>query len=213
MHDDLRTRLRESYDRTAQQRDGRTLQAWKVEERQAFLKLLQHEQKHTLLEIGAGAGTDAQGFQERGLTVTCIDLSPAMVDLCRQKGLAAQVMDFAELQFRANSFDAVYALNCLLHAPKVELPDVLREIDRVLNDNGLFYMGVYGGYDFEGIWEDDTYEPKRFFSFFTDEHLRQALEETFQVYSFKHVPLGAEDRELHFQSIVLGKKDTLDTTI
>lgn len=206
MDDELRTRLREAYNLKAHERDSRPRQAWKVEERQTFLALLQRERKRSLLEIGAGTGSDARFFQDQGLTVTCIDLSPAMVRLCRRKGLAAQVMDLAELQFPPNSFDAVYALNCLLHLPKRELPGVLAGIHNVLKPGGLFYLGVYGGYDDEGVWEKDSYEPRRFFAFYTDEGLRQVVEATFQVYSFKRILLEDAASGLHFQSLILRKK-------
>jgi hypothetical protein len=42
-----------------------------------------------------------------------------MVARCRDKGLDAQVMDFSQLNFPAQSFDAVHAMNCLLHVPNV----------------------------------------------------------------------------------------------
>jgi len=42
-------------------------------------------------------------------------------------------------------------MNSLLHVPKSDLPRVLTSIDSVLDDGGLFYMGVYGGEDFEVI--------------------------------------------------------------
>ena len=78
-----------------------------------------------LLEIGAGPGHHAKFFQDNGIAVKCIDLSPKMVKLCIDKGLDAQEMDFSRLTFSNDSFDAVWALNCLLHVPKVELPGVL----------------------------------------------------------------------------------------
>jgi hypothetical protein len=66
-------------------------------------------------------------------------------------------------------------MNSLLHLPKTEFPGVLRRIDGLLKPGGLVFVGVYGGYESEGIWEKDSYRPQRFFSFFTDEELvRQA---------------------------------------
>jgi SAM-dependent methyltransferase len=206
MHNELRNNLRVSYDRKAHERDHATPQAWKVTERRHFLELLQQQHTHTLLELGAGTGRDGKFFQDHGLEVTCIDLSPAMVDLCRQKGLTACVMDFGDLQFPANSFEAVYALNCLLHLPKHELPTVLQAIDTVLIPTGLFYMGMYGGYDQEGIWAEDTYEPRRFFAFYSDAHLQQVVTQVFEVLSFKRIPLSGESGALHFQSVILRKQ-------
>lgn len=203
MNNELRSTLRESYNRKAQDRDRATIQAWKVEERLSFLRLLQQQHTRTLLELGAGTGKDGKFFQDHGLAVTCIDLSPAMVALCRQKGLTASVMDVGDLQFPASSFEAVYALNCLLHLPKNELPTVLQAIATVLTPTGLLYIGVYGGYDQEGIWPEDAYEPRRFFAFYSDEHLQQVVTQVFDLLSFKRIPLGGESGALHFQSLIL----------
>jgi SAM-dependent methyltransferase len=199
----FRANLIRAYNRYAEQRDKREIEDWKAMERGGFLALLKREHKESLLEIGAGPGQDSKFFQENGLEVTCIDLSPEMVKLCQQKGLNAYVMDMVELNFPDNSFDAVYALNSLLHLSKKELPGVLGNIRRVLKADGLFFLGVYGGFDFEGIWEKDAYEPKRFFSFHSDEGLKQIVTGYFELVAFKQIMQG--DGDLHFQSLTLRK--------
>lgn len=207
MFDEVKRNLRQAYNRKVGERDSMTPQSWKQEVRAGFLSLLQQEQKRTLLEIGLGAGKDSLYFQEHGLNVTGIDLSPEMVSLCRGKGLAAYEMDVCSLRFPPASFDAVYSLNCLLHLPKAELPHALDEIDAVLKPDGLFYLGVYGGYDHEGIWMEDTYEPKRFFSFYRDEAMEEILGRVFDVISFRPIAVTRKGDGLHFQSWTLRKKE------
>ena len=202
----MRANLILSYNRNAEGRNKSEIEDWKAIERAEFLALLQSERKQSLLEIGAGHGRDSKYFEENDFEVTCIDLSPEMVRLCQQKGLNARVMDMIDLDFPDNSFDAVYSLNSLLHLPKKELPTVLQNIRRVLKENGLFFMGVYGGYDFEGIWERDSYTPKRFFSFHSDEGLKQVVTERFTLLSFRQISSG--DGDLHFQSLNLRKPAT-----
>ncbi|HXD10472.1 MAG TPA: class I SAM-dependent methyltransferase [Anaerolineales bacterium] len=114
----LKNNLIESYNTHAEERDSHKKEAWKVEERANFLTLLQSKDKHSLLEIGAGTGQNSKFFQDRGMQVSSIDLSPEMIKLCQQKGLSAQVMDMTELDFPPNSFDTVYSLNSLLHIPR-----------------------------------------------------------------------------------------------
>jgi len=206
MTDSSKSNLREAYDKRASERDSASMQDWKIEERSRFLSLLKQEEKESLLEIGAGPGRDSLFFQKNGLKVLCTDLSPEMVKLCRQKGLDSKVMDFNDLQFPENFFDAVYAMNSLLHLPKKELPAVLRAINVILKNNGLFFMGVYGGVDHQGIWEEDAYEPKRFFSFYEDEHLKKILGKRFGLISFRKIDTAESDRHLHFQSITMRKQ-------
>jgi hypothetical protein len=59
MSDDVRRILRGAYDRRVADRDVRPAPAWETEERDAFLRLLQQERKHALLELGAATGSDA----------------------------------------------------------------------------------------------------------------------------------------------------------
>jgi SAM-dependent methyltransferase len=203
----LRNELRESYDRYAQERESSTTQEWKIVERSNFLSALQKTGKKTLLEIGAGTGRDGKYFQDQGFEVVCIDLSPVMVELCRQKGLTAYVMDMGNMDFPDNSFDAVYSLNSLLHLTKDEFPKVLYRINTVLRVDGMFYLGMYGGYEHEGIKEDDTYIPKRFFSLFTDESLEQEITKVFDIMTFNRVFFESE-KPIHFQSLLLKKRSS-----
>lgn len=210
MNNAFRDDLRKAYDCKAEERDASSIQEWKIEERANFLSLLQKEGKRTLLEIGPGPGRDGKFFLEHGLQVACVDLSPEMIRLCQQKGLTAYVMDMTDMQFPDNSFDAVYTMNSLLHLTKTELPAVLRRISLILKPTGLFYMGVYGGYEFEGIEEEDKYDPKRFYSYFSDNHLQGIVSEVFDVLSFKQILWGRTDN-YHFQSLVLRKRPSKDS--
>jgi len=199
----IKSNLVEAYNQQAEQRNKHGIEDWKAMERAHYLSLLQQHKAQTLLEIGAGHGRDSLFFQEQGLKVTAIDLSPAMIRLCLQKGITAFVMDMIELGFENNSFDGVYALNSFLHIPKSKVQTALENVRNVLKPGGLFYLGLYGGIDSEGVWEDDPYTPKRFFSMYADEHLKEILAGIFEIVYFRHIPLG-EDRK-PFQSVILRK--------
>ena len=112
-------------------------------------------------------------------------------------------MDMGSLGFEGNSFDAVYALNSFLHLPKSEFPVALRNVYNILRPAGLFYLGLYGGYDFEGIWDQDSYTPKRFFSLYSTENLKKFLIEYFEIIYLKNIQLGEGNRA--FQSVILRK--------
>ncbi len=198
--------LQQSYNATkAIERDKSEKTAWKVAERQHFLTLLQQEGKTTLLEVGAGTGTDSKFLQDHGLQVIATDLSPEMVKLCQQKGLTAYVMDFLGLDFPDNSFDAIYSLNCLLHVPTHDLPQVLQKLQGLLKPTGLFYLGVLGGEEHEGIWPEDRHEPKRFFCFHTDEYMQHITGQFFELVSFKRIQ-PADETSFHFQAMILRKR-------
>jgi SAM-dependent methyltransferase len=206
MPDLLKVSLRQAYNKMAQNRDALEVEDWKREVRGHFLALLQQEQKVSLLELGAGPGGDSLFFAKQGLDVCCTDFSPEMVAICRQKGLRAQVVDFMQLPFARATFDAVYALNSLLHLPKKAMPAALRGISVVMKPGGLFFLGLYGGYESEGVWQDDFYEPKRFFSFYSDAHLLDVVSAVFQIQQFERIISDESNPDLYFQALILRKK-------
>ena len=197
----VRANLRLAYDGAADRRDRQVKQPWKLAERAAFLRRLQQTGCTRLLEIGAGTGQDSAFFASHGLDVVATDMSAAMVARCQDKGLDARVMDFSQLDFPAESFDAVHAVNCLLHVPNAELPAVLASIARVLRPGGLFFLGVYGNdRPEEGDAESDDHVPARFFSFRTDEQIVQFASESFDIVDFHVAQAGTQYR---FQSLTL----------
>ena len=199
-YDDVLGPLREAYDARAAWRDGQSKEPWKLAERQAFKERLAPGAR--LLEIGAGTGQDSAHFQEEGFAVVATDLSAAMVEHCRAKGIEAHVMDFLHLTFPPGSFDAVFALNCLLHVPNDDLPAILAAVRSVLRPGGLFFVGVYGTNESaEGPIDDDQHEPPRFFSWRTDEQLLSFATNThFDIVDFHQVNTG---RDYRFQSLTL----------
>jgi SAM-dependent methyltransferase len=198
----VRDDLRRAYDGAAGRRDRKRKQPWKLAERAAFLRRLQRANCTRMLEIGAGTGQDSLFFASHGLDVVATDISPAMVARCQAKGLNARVMDFSQLDFPAESFDAVHAMNCLLHVPNAELPAVLKSIAHVLRSGGLFFLGVYGVSDKpeEGPADADDHLPARFYSWRTDDQIVRFASESFDLVDF-HV--AQENTEYRFQSLTL----------
>lgn len=197
--------LREAYDARAAERDGLIKEPWKLVERQAFRDRLAPGAR--LLEIGAGTGQDSAYFQQEGCVVVATDLSPVMVEHCRAKGIEAHVMNFLQLSFPPGSFDAVFAMNCLLHVPNHDLPAVLAAIRAILRPGGIFFLGVYGGNEeepAEGPTDGDEYVPPRFFSWRTDEQLLGFATAWFDVVDFYTVDTGRGHR---FQSLTLRRPD------
>jgi SAM-dependent methyltransferase len=205
MDDKLKEQLRQAYNRQAEARENRGKPTWQLNPRNIFGDLLLQENKKTLLELGAGTGEDGRYFQDLGLDVLCTDLSPEHVRYCQAKGLNARVMDNTNMDLPSASFDAVYAMNSLLHLPKKEWPAVLQNIQTVLKPDGLFFMGVYGGMDTEGVWEDDHYDPKRFFAFYTDDQLKKLLSQYFVILEFTVTTNVTSDDDPHHQAVTMRK--------
>lgn len=205
----LKSSLAEAYNQQSKQRDDSEISPWKVEERNQFLTHIQNQNAASVLELGCGPGRDSLFFKEQGIEETCIDISPSMIELCKEKGLNAHVMSFDSLDFEDHSFDAIWALNTLLHVPKANLPYVLEEIQRTLKPGGSFFMGVYGGVTHEGVWEDDFHEPPRYFSFYLIDDLLKIVQEYFEVETYHEISADQLGGGKHsFQSVLLRKSVT-----
>jgi SAM-dependent methyltransferase len=192
-YEDVLANLRAWYDGEAAHRDGTAKQRFKLDERAAFLDRLQVVEASSLLDLGAGTGQDSVFFADAGLAVVAVDLSPEMVRRCAEKGVTALVRDARDLGLPAGSFDAVWAMNCLLHVPDADLPAVLRGVRSVLRPGGLFYVGLWGDIPAGTVPAAD----ERLFSFRDDEQVFAAVHEAFEVIDFHTL----EDEGHHFQAL------------
>ena len=99
-------------------------------------RLIAQRAPHRVLEVGGGPGELAAWMQsELDAEVAYVDLSPRMVELARERGVAAQQGDVQELPFADASFDTVVAAWMLYHVP--DLDRGLAEIARVLVPGGV----------------------------------------------------------------------------
>lgn len=201
--DDVADDLRAAYAGGVELREATAKTEWKLAERAAFLDRLRAAGARTLVEIGSGTGQDALFFQQNGLAVVATDLTAEMVAACAAKGLDARVVDVLAPDLPPSSFDAAYALNCLLHVPNADLSAALASVHALLRPGGLFFVGVYGGDGSEGVVDTDRHDPPRFFSWRTDEQLLAFARELFDVVDFHPVPLGGDG---WFQSMTLSRR-------
>lgn len=206
---DFKLQLKKAYDKDAKRRDkaeGKRDQ-WKLDLREKFANFLQKENKKTILELGSGAGLDAKYFQDKGFEVVATDLSSEMVKMCRKRGLNAKVVDLYNLNSLNTKFDGIYSMNVLLHVPKKDLEKVLNNIANALNKEGIFFYGVYGGYDGEETFTDKSkMDLPRFFSFLSDRTIQEIVKDKFDVVEFKTIDIGNKKPNFYFQSLLLRKK-------
>ena len=182
---DFKPDLVRSYDNDAPERDGRTLPDERVALRETYIELLHREGRSRLIEFGAGAGQDAAALVEAGLDVLAMDLSPENVERCLGRGVEARVGDFYDLDIQDGAFEAGWAMSSLLHVPDADLDRVLEEISRVLSPGSPVAIGLWGGGDWEGVFESDWADPPRFFSWRSDERLQRMLSVHFELEQFE----------------------------
>lgn len=168
----------EAYNRLALKYDEETEDFWERFPR-TFLDKFVEVARGEVLDIGSGPGRDGKILQESGLRVTCLDASEAMVRISSERGLKSVLGDFQYLPFTDEQFDAVWAYTSLLHVPKSQVGQALREIRRVMKPGGLLGVGMIEG-TAEEYRETEKVPLPRWFSFYT----KQEVEELLQQYQF-----------------------------
>lgn len=102
-----------------------------------------------VLELGCGAGHDAEALLAAGFEVTATDASSELAAIASQRlGRPVRVMRFDQLTDVA-AFDGVWAHACLLHVPVRSLAGVLTLVYSSLRSGGVFFASFKSG-DREG---------------------------------------------------------------
>ena len=111
-------------------------------------------EKMTVLELGCGTGNLWIGHDEitdKFEKLILTDLSDGMLEkakenLGKRKNTEFRIADIQDLPFDDDSFDMVIANSMLYHIP--DLRKGIREVRRVLKDNGIFYCATLGENNF-----------------------------------------------------------------
>lgn len=200
-YDEVLRRNVAAYDRAVEERAAGAMPAWKLEEHERFRRRLEEIGATSIVEVGAGTGFHSRRFADEGFEVLATDPSPQMVAHCRSIGLRALEADAVGLRLDA-PVDAVFSMNSLLHVPVARLPAALRALREAVREDGLVFIGMYGGEDHEGTRDDDHYVPKRWFVSHSDDRLLAIAAGTFDIVDFHRVEFdGRED--VHFQSLTV----------
>ena len=196
--------LRRAYDGDASYRNGLDDMQWRTGVIERWLAELPPSPR--LLELGPGTGQAASFAAGLGARVFAIDLSPENVAYCRQRGISAEVGDLRAVgEMNAlGTFDGVYAINSLLHVPRVEHAAVVAGARRRLGPGGSLLLVSWGGVERDGIWEQDRCNPPRYFSQYDDAGFLALRFDGFEVQRRELIADRAPDGQ-HPQLLVLRK--------
>jgi SAM-dependent methyltransferase len=144
---DLYTTLADLYD---------TVFEWDIEEEADWLVARLGDGCRTVLEPGCGSGRMFAALERRGLAVTGIDLSPAMVARARARGTKASVVLADMTDFDVGVFDgAICPINTLGHLTHADLAAHLRAMARALAPGAryLVQLGIDAPLGEASRWE------------------------------------------------------------
>ncbi|HET7660853.1 MAG TPA: class I SAM-dependent methyltransferase [Oryzihumus sp.] len=146
----------------------------------AFTNYLRQTQAQAVLEVGCGAGRDGLVLSESGCAYTGVDLSPAAVQTCRDRGLNAVEASATDLPFADDAFDAAWSMSTLMHLPGDGFTRAIQELSRVVRPGSTVAIGVWG----HTCGREWTSPDGRYFNHRSDERLQDDLRALGDVVAF-----------------------------
>jgi 2-polyprenyl-3-methyl-5-hydroxy-6-metoxy-1,4-benzoquinol methylase len=117
--------------------------------------VLQFVEARRTLDVGCSLGYVIEAGRRLGLDSAGTDVSEYAVEVCRQKGLRAEVGTLEKLPFPQGSFDMVTLKHVLEHTPTPGA--ALAELRRVLSPGGAILVAVPNLDYWKGRWQRRTY--------------------------------------------------------
>ena len=148
MVDDQAKNTRESYDNVAAEYDKRISDELdhKPLERDLLDRFVANVPGR-ICDLGCGPGHVTRYLRGQGADAFGIDLSPGMVEQAklRNPGITFEQGDMRALDQEDDALGGIVLLYSIIHIPRDEVTDVLRELRRVLKPGGHLLIGFHKG--------------------------------------------------------------------
>lgn len=114
----------------------------------AILDLFRAHVQGLVCDLGCGAGQAAHYLRAQGVQVLGVDLSPEMLVEARRRNPDIEFLQahMGRLPVPDEVWGGIVALFSLIHIPRGEVLDVLRELSRVLRPGGLLLVSFHVGH-------------------------------------------------------------------
>jgi SAM-dependent methyltransferase len=152
---------------------------WVATEIDAFVTALGGSGR--VLEIGSGGGRDAAEFEGRGISVRCTDVSEAFVELLRNAGFEADLLDpltdeLADPQRPGVPYDGMWACACLIHVARQDFGTVVGRLAEATRTGGPLHVSVREGDGEDVSTHGGATAPRRYTeTYWREPALRSAL--------------------------------------
>lgn len=156
----------------------------------------------TVLEVGSGAGRNAEYIAERGYALECTEAVAEFVEIMKQKGLNARSLNILSDEIN-KTYDMVFANAVLVHFTPEQTKHVLRKVYNALNEYGIFAVSLKMGNGER--WTSEKLDAPRYFYFWQPDAFRVLAEEA----GFAWVSMSSGETSLKNASwlyIILKKK-------
>ncbi len=124
-----------------------------------FLKKYLLNKNNKILDVGCGTGKNLEAFLKFG-KVWGLDNSTEAISFCKKRGFKdVNLGDIEKIPYKKDFFDAVTALDVLEH---VNDSIALKEINRILNKDGILIITVPAFEWLWSKWDEVLYHKRRY---------------------------------------------------
>ena len=171
----------QSYDAVAAEyaAEAAAMPEWVATEIAAFVASLGSSGR--VLEIGSGGGRDALELEKRGISVRRTDVSKGFVELLRESGVVADLLDpltddLTDPQRPGTPYDGVWSCASLIHVAREDFGTVLRRLAGATRTGGPLHASVREGDGEDVSIHGTAAAPRRYFeTYWRQPALRAAL--------------------------------------
>lgn len=134
-----------------------------------------------VLEIGSGGGRDAFELEKRGISVRRTDVSQGFVELLRERGFKADLLDpltddLTDPLDPDRPYDGVWACACLIHVERQDFSTALQRLAEATRAGGRLHASVRDGDGERAFTYGSAAVPRRYAeTFWREGELRSAL--------------------------------------
>lgn len=160
-----------------------------------------------LLELGCGPGDPTTKALASRYNVTANDISESCLELAKKNAPSANFIlsDMTELEFAADSFDAVVAYYAFHHVPRDRYAPLINDISNWLRPGGVF-MAAFYPYDVDNLVTEDWHGSTMYWSSFDEKQTLQIIADAGLTVVTQSMESAVEDgRETTFLWVICRK--------
>jgi len=212
-----------------------TQEFWNTPSEESYYLLNRWKNKNyrSFLDLGCGLGRHSLLFARNDFMVDSFDLSNKVIEDLRAKSnelglkqITFTTGDMNQLPYADNSFDCLLAYHVISHTDSQGIKKIIKEIDRVLKEDGEFFLTVcsknswsfqeagYPKYDENTIIKIEDGPENGIPHFYCDENTIKELFNTFNVINIKHtkdIILYGSELKNSWHYFILGTKSKRPT--
>lgn len=150
---------------------------------ETFIELIRPKSK--ILDIGAGFGKDVSYFNSRGFDCVGIDFCDNFIEKSKilYDNVTIYKMDFLNMNFPQDSFDALWSRGALFHISKEDFHKTIAQLSKILKPNGIFYIQLIAGNHDAMRGSIGSVEANAYYSYYTDVELNAIMGQ----YGFEYI--------------------------